>query len=59
MKIVLRMVLSRCTLAPASVSREPAGRRSITFSPSRGATVVLGDRVPRSVPVPVPVAVAT
>jgi hypothetical protein len=59
MKIVLRTVLSRCTLAPASVSREPAGRRSITFSPSRGATVVLGDRVPRSVPVPVPVAVAT
>jgi len=56
MKIVLRTVLSACTLAPASERRETAGRRSITFSPSGGATVVLGDRVPRSAPAPVAVA---
>jgi cytochrome P450 len=54
MKIVLRAVIGGCTLAPAGADREPAGRRSITFSPARGATVVLGDRSPR----PTPAAVA-
>jgi hypothetical protein len=50
MKVVIRSVLSRCELAPAGARPETTGRRSITFSPSRGATVVLRDRAraPRS-----------
>jgi cytochrome P450 len=44
MKIVLRAVLTRCRLAAASDKPEPTGRRNITFTPSRGATVVLHDR---------------
>jgi cytochrome P450 len=57
MKIVLRTVLLLCTLATATEGRETASRRSITFSPSRGATVVLGDRAARASE-SVPVAVA-
>jgi cytochrome P450 len=41
MKIVLRAVLSRYELAPGQRSFEPTGRRSITFSPKLGASVVL------------------
>jgi cytochrome P450 len=43
MKIVLRCALRRFELAPTGAP-ETTGRRSITFSPSRGATVVLRDR---------------
>jgi cytochrome P450 len=44
MKIVLRSVLERFELAPDAGKRETTRRRSITFSPSRGATVVLHER---------------
>jgi cytochrome P450 len=53
MKIVLRAVLSRYELEAGGKRRETARRRSITFSPARGATVVLADRVPHVPPVPV------
>jgi cytochrome P450 len=45
MKIVMRAVLTRYAVAPARPEAEPTGRRSITFSPSRGATVVLNERL--------------
>jgi cytochrome P450 len=45
MKVVIRAVLRRFELVPAGAP-ETTGRRSITFSPSRGATVVLRERVP-------------
>jgi cytochrome P450 len=44
MKIVVRAVLERCELEPAGGGPETTRRRSITFSPSRGATVLLRDR---------------
>jgi cytochrome P450 len=44
MKIVLRAALSRFELAPVGGRPERVVRRSITFSPSRGATVVLHRR---------------
>jgi cytochrome P450 len=44
MKIVLRAVLTRYELAPATAAPERTGRRSITFSPAGGATVVLRER---------------
>ncbi len=44
MKIVIRSALERYELEPASVTPERTGRRSITFSPDRGATVVLRPR---------------
>ena len=47
MKIVAREVLTRFELAPASLRPEPTGRRSITFSPAGGATVILRDRRPQ------------
>jgi hypothetical protein len=46
MKIVLRSVLSRYELAPAASDPEHVQRRSITFSPAGGATVVLRPRTP-------------
>ena len=46
MKIVARAVFARLELAPASPRPEPTGRRSITFSPAGGATVIL-PRAPR------------
>jgi hypothetical protein len=49
MKVVIRAVLTRCELSPAGGRPETTGRRSITFSPSRGASVVLRDRVSRPV----------
>ena len=51
MKIVLRAVLSRCDLLPDRPDHEPTGRRSITFSPKRGATVILHDRQTSAAPV--------
>jgi cytochrome P450 len=59
MKIVLRVALSRCELAAAGPRPERTGRRSITFSPPAGATVVLREReraATRS-PAPEPLAV--
>jgi cytochrome P450 len=44
MKIVLRAVLSRFELAAPSDAPEQTGRRSITFSPRGGATVILRER---------------
>jgi cytochrome P450 len=44
MKIVLRTALARLKLAPATPQGEPTARRSITFSPKRGATVLLSAR---------------
>jgi cytochrome P450 len=44
MKIVLRAVLTRYRLTAASDRPEPTRRRSITFTPGRGATVMLHDR---------------
>jgi cytochrome P450 len=49
MKIVLRSVLTHYELRPAQAAPEQTGRRSITFSPRGGATVVLTRR-PRPVP---------
>ena len=44
MKIVLRAVLYRHDVAPATVGAEPTRRRSITFSPGGGAVAVLRER---------------
>jgi cytochrome P450 len=46
MKIVLRCALRRSELAPVRAAGERTGRRSITFSPAGGATVVLRERQP-------------
>jgi len=63
MKLVLRAVLERCELRPASSTPEVTRRRGITFSPSAGSNVILSRRTPaapledaaleRRVPVPV------
>jgi hypothetical protein len=50
MKVVIGVVLSRCELSPALTRPEQTGRRSITFSPGGGATVVLHDRVASRAP---------
>jgi hypothetical protein len=44
MKIVLKAALSRFALAAPSDAPEQTGRRSITFSPRGGATVILRER---------------
>jgi cytochrome P450 len=54
MKIVLRAALGRYELAPAHGRPERTGRRSITFSPSGGAMVVLRERVPAAARPPAP-----
>ncbi len=46
MKIVLGTAVRRFRIAPAGERREQTARRSITFSPDRGATVVLGRAAP-------------
>jgi cytochrome P450 len=58
MKIVLSKVLSRYELTPGTERPEQTGRRSITFSPIRGATVVLHlrRRAPVQVEPPEPLA---
>jgi cytochrome P450 len=58
MKIVLRAALTRYEVAPASDRPERTGRRSITYSPAGGATVILRDRN-RSEAMPRPLAAAT
>jgi cytochrome P450 len=52
MKIVLRTVVARCEVTPAEAKPEPTARRSITFSPRGGATVILRDRVAHTAPEP-------
>jgi cytochrome P450 len=44
MKIVIRSVLRHYEIAPATASPEQTARRSITFSPKGGATVILSER---------------
>jgi cytochrome P450 len=44
MKIVLAAVLRRFAVSPGGAGPEPAARRSITFSPAAGATVILRER---------------
>ena len=53
MKVVLKAVLSRLDVAPASGTLELTRRRAITISPGRGAETVLRERVrePQSAPV--------
>ena len=53
MKVVLKAVLSRFDVAPASGTLELTRRRAITISPGRGAETVLRKRVrePQSAPV--------
>ena len=46
MKLVLRAVLASCELTPTHRGAELTRRRSITFSPAAGASVVLRDRHP-------------
>ncbi len=48
MKLVLRAVLARFTLQPASAEAEKTRRRGITFSPSGGSRVILDSRRPRA-----------
>jgi cytochrome P450 len=45
MKIVIRAVACRFDLEPTGGPPEQTARRSITFSPSRGASVILRERV--------------
>jgi hypothetical protein len=60
MKIVLRATLERFELSPAADRPERTARRSITFSPAGGATVVLRERqrVGDRPPAPQPLAAA-
>jgi cytochrome P450 len=44
MKVVIRAALTRLELRPAESAAESTRRRSITFSPASGATVLLRDR---------------
>ncbi len=44
LRIVIRAVVDRYELEPAGARPEQTGRRSITFSPDRGATVILRAR---------------
>ncbi len=50
MRIALRAVMAHYELSPAGPRGETARRRSITFSPSRSATVVLHARRPVTAP---------
>jgi hypothetical protein len=50
MKIVLRAVLRRCELEPATGRREATRRRSITISPAEGCRVILRDRARNAAP---------
>jgi hypothetical protein len=57
MKTVLRAVLARCEVRPAMAGPEGTRRRSITISPAAGATVILHERVRRTLPAAAPPAV--
>jgi cytochrome P450 len=56
MKVVMRAALSRYEITAASDRPETTRRRSITFSPAGGTTVVLRRRAPVAVPQPAAVA---
>ncbi len=56
MKVVLRAALRRYEIRAASDRAETTRRRSITFSPAGGTTVVLRRRAPVAVPAPAAVA---
>ena len=58
MKIVIRAVVDRFELTPANSRREEIARRSITFSPSDGANVIVTQRVRRAQETPALVTVA-
>jgi cytochrome P450 len=45
MKVVLRSVLSRVRLDPATDAPEPVGRRNITLSPKNGTPAILRERL--------------
>ncbi|HEX2360290.1 MAG TPA: cytochrome P450 [Solirubrobacterales bacterium] len=51
MRVVLRSVLSRATLRPASAHPEQMVRRNVTLSPANGTPAVLETREPRRAPV--------
>jgi cytochrome P450 len=55
MRIVLREVLTRCDLRPASSRPEQTGRRNITLSPRAGTPVVVTARRPAREPTGAPV----
>jgi cytochrome P450 len=59
MKIVLKAALSRFEVTAASDAPERTARRSITFSPSGGATVILRSRRTAPAPTEKPELVAT
>ncbi len=59
MKVVLRAVLERYDVLPSGDGPEQTGRRSITFSPERGATVVLRARRTTDTPEPATVIAAS
>jgi cytochrome P450 len=59
MKIAIRAVLERYQVAPANPKAETTRRRSITFSPREGATVVLRERPRAQAPTAEPELVAT
>jgi hypothetical protein len=59
MKIVIRAVIARFELAPATDKPETTGRRSITFSPRGGATVVLTERARQAAAAEPPELIAT
>jgi cytochrome P450 len=58
MKVALRSVLERFEVLPGSDRAEVTRRRSITFSPAGGATVVLRERVAQPAQAPLAVAAA-
>ena len=45
MRVVLRTVLTRARLEPASERPEPIGRRNITLSPKNGTPAILRERI--------------
>jgi cytochrome P450 len=58
MKIAIRAVLDRFELAPANDRPAQTARRSITFSPSNGASVILRARPRRPASAPAPLVAA-
>jgi len=58
MRIVIRAVVERFELEPADERPEQTARRSITFSPSGGASVILRARARRAAPEPALVSAA-
>jgi cytochrome P450 len=59
MRVVLRELLTTCTIEPTTAPLERARRRSITISPQRGAVVTLRARAAAAPPPPAPARPAT